>query len=639
MDRETLLRYFEHNYISKRAVLPWLPLGMNPDAIWEELQKRRKAKCTMLPIHGSGGEPCWYVTTESMIAASERVVEEFMAYQPSMETPALAPPEENLYTSLLEGLEVNPEDALQYIMSGSEPASPEEQILHNNRYALAFAEMNLYHPLDSRFIRTLAEIVTTNMENGGGQFRQTDSIRVESMGDEAYTVLPARYVPDYLGEISAYLADPSVHPMIKAGIIQAWVLMVRPFAEGNERIARVLSLVVLHRAGYSFFSDVSFSSLIAANGYAYYEAVNSLLRRENNGDMTYFLDYFLQLLAHAAEEHRRKMEEQTSKTLSAERQMAGTVLAPSDTAPDPNEEEIPEIDISEFTFLSSGDPSSDESLDAYEKTDNLENAAGVNSGQGNEGEWVGESRVKAKLEEVTTSRSKDYQGLLFQYLKSGKYTFTSRDVFETLGKSSNTVTAFLKKLCDEKILEVTKGKPGAIMEYCFSSGDEPFTETDYSEEVISLLTYLSKNHRSQKDARIGRAILQCGPLGYITEEKYREFNEMDKWQSDMEFAEQIGLVRKVDSSRYFLMKVIHYRYDLLNDTQRKKATEMYNSFGNDFFSTKMLVATLSYTENVAKAVLHTFRLLRILDCHKDGVNMYQFRVNPEENPECFESVA
>ena len=73
--------------------------------------------------------------------------------------------------------------------------------------------------------------------------------------------------------------------MIKAGIIQAWVLMVRPFTEGNERIARVLSLVVLHRAGYSFFSDVSFSSLIAANGYAYYEAVNSLLRRENNGDI------------------------------------------------------------------------------------------------------------------------------------------------------------------------------------------------------------------------------------------------------------------------------------------------------------------------------------------------------------------
>lgn len=290
--------------------------------------------------------------------------------------------------------------------------------------------------------------------------------------------------------------------------------------------------------------------------------------------------------------------------------------------------------ISEFTFLSSGDPYSDES-----QSDNQENAAGESSGQRNGGEWVGESRVKAKLEEVITARSKDYQGLLLQFLKSGKYTITRRDVFETLGKSSKTVSVFLKKLCDEKILEVTKVKSGTIMEYCFSSGGEPFIEADYSEEVISLLSYLSNNHRSPRDARIGRALLQCGPIGYITEEKYRELNELDKWQSDMEFAEQIGLVRKVDSSRFFLMKEIHYRYDLLNDTQRKKATEMYKSFGNDFFSTKMLVATLSYTENVAKAVLHTFRLLRILDCRKDGVNMYQFRVNPEENPECFEPAA
>lgn len=179
--------------------------------------------------------------------------------------------------------------------------------------------------------------------------------------------------------------------------------------------------------------------------------------------------------------------------------------------------------------------------------------------------------------------------------------------------------------------------------FCLQMDSEafiPFSPEDMGPDVARREErYYQVVDRSPKDARIGKALLQCGPLGYITEEKYRELNELDKWQSDMEFAEQIGLVRKVDSSRFFLMKEIHYRYDLLNDTQRKKATEMYNSFGNDFFSTKMLVATLSYTENVAKAVLHTFRLLRILDCRKDGVNMYQFRVNPEENPECFESVA
>ena len=34
-----------------------------------------------------------------------------------------------------------------------------------------------------------------------------------------------------------------------------------------------------------------------------------------------------------------------------------------------------------------------------------------------------------------------------------------------------------------------------------------------------------------------------------------------------------------------------------------------------------------------------FTLLRILDCRKEDVNMYQFLVNPKEHPEVFEDVA
>lgn len=85
--------------------------------------------------------------------------------------------------------------------------------------------------------------------------------------------------------------------------------------------------------------------------------------------------------------------------------------------------------------------------------------------------------------------------------------------------------------------------------------------------------------------------------------------------------------------------MIDYQFDQMNEMQRKRATEMYNSFGGELFSQKMVVATLSYSANIAKAVLHEFRLLRILDCHKDGINMYQFRVNPKENPECFDGSA
>ena len=53
----------------------------------------------------------------------------------------------------------------------------------------------------------------------------------------------------------------------------------------------------------------------------------------------------------------------------------------------------------------------------------------------------------------------------------------------------------------------------------------------------------------------------------------------------------------------------------------------------------VVVAVLDYSSSTASAYLHQFTLLKILDCRKEDVNMYQFRVNPKEHPEVFEDVA
>ena len=66
---------------------------------------------------------------------------------------------------------------------------------------------------------------------------------------------------------------------------------------------------------------------------------------------------------------------------------------------------------------------------------------------------------------------------------------------------------------------------------------------------------------------------------------------------------------------------------------------MYESFGEDAFSLEMVVAVLDYSSSTASAYMHQFTLLKILDCRKEDVNMYQFRVNPKEHPEVFEDVA
>ena len=66
---------------------------------------------------------------------------------------------------------------------------------------------------------------------------------------------------------------------------------------------------------------------------------------------------------------------------------------------------------------------------------------------------------------------------------------------------------------------------------------------------------------------------------------------------------------------------------------------MYDNFGNGTFSQEMVIATLDYARSHVSAILHQFTLIRILDCRKEDVYRYQFLVNPEDHPECFEDVA
>ena len=78
MDKEQLLSWFQTHYLSRQEVLYKLPLNLSIESFWAELINRRKAVATVLPLYNASGMPYWYVLTERMIIASERLCEEAM---------------------------------------------------------------------------------------------------------------------------------------------------------------------------------------------------------------------------------------------------------------------------------------------------------------------------------------------------------------------------------------------------------------------------------------------------------------------------------------------------------------------------------------------------------------------------------
>ena len=222
MNKDRLLQHFDRYYAPKRGILPRLPLGMDPDEIWQEIQSRRKAKSTALPIHNVKGIPYWYVTTDRMVSASETLVEELMASDDSLfqGQPVLAPLEEVFYTSYVEGSSMTMQAAMEFLQGDSDPRDVEEQMVANNRAALNFAVSNLYHPVDDEFIKMLALILTQNMEGGGGEYRTSNVVEIPSMMGEWYELPSAISLPDRMRELTGYLADTGVHPLIKAAVAQ-----------------------------------------------------------------------------------------------------------------------------------------------------------------------------------------------------------------------------------------------------------------------------------------------------------------------------------------------------------------------------------------------------------------------------------
>ena len=103
MDREKLFRYLDRRYCSKREMLSRIPLGVQPDMLWQELLNLRRSRSTVLPLYSYSGIPYWYVTTEKMVAASEKIIEALMEYEaevnPAAEPTQASTLEEVFYTS------------------------------------------------------------------------------------------------------------------------------------------------------------------------------------------------------------------------------------------------------------------------------------------------------------------------------------------------------------------------------------------------------------------------------------------------------------------------------------------------------------------------------------------------------------
>ena len=637
MNQETLIKQLDQRYASKREMLARIPLGVYPDALWRELLSRRRAKSTVLPLYSRTGQPYWYVITDKMVAASEKIVEALYAddveFDPYADPAPISPLEEVFYTGYVEGAGITMAQAMEFLTSDLPPRDIEEQLIANNRTALNYAGHNLYRPVNEELLSDLTEILTEGMDNGGGGYRVTDDVDYALEENGAFETVPAVTVPDRMRELSAFLYDPKIHPLIKAAVAQAFIIIVRPFSEGNDRLGRVVSEMILLRAGYVFFREISLSALIARKSYGYYEALANVSREENEGDLTYFIEYFLELLSRAVDERRLRVLKKNDETLLEEKEMARTSLTPP--VPSSPAESVSASVHKESALPEKENAEDDGVLPGFFTVSPEKNtpAPAVDEQYDRE---VSRKRIKDELLRMGESRgvlTQKFSSMLLRFLDEGVETFTSADVREHCATERKQADNLILHLRQRKIIEAC-GQKEKLTQYRFVP-IPPLEEKDYDPAVIDAINALMSGGQSKKDVRLGNVLKACLPGGLVTADDNPEYGNSSKMESDMQLAERLGILEKLRPGLYRIRRQLRSRPPTLTAWQKKLVTDLYRLFGTGTFTREDVTLSLGHAKSTLSTVLHQFTMIGILECRKGRIYIYRLLADPVDNPEFF----
>lgn len=137
----------------------------------------------------------------------------------------------------------------------------------------------------------------------GGNYKSTDNViaEIHSDGTESVRFKPIsafetkEAIKDLCQSFNQAIVKGEYDPLILTSMFVLDFLCIHPFNDGNGRMSRLLTLLLLYKSGYIVGKYVSIEMLIEQTKDTYYEALQSSSAdwREEKNDYEYFTRYLL----------------------------------------------------------------------------------------------------------------------------------------------------------------------------------------------------------------------------------------------------------------------------------------------------------------------------------------------------------
>lgn len=228
----------------------------------------------------------------------------------------------------IEGIFTSDDRLKKLVSNKTMPRSRNEQEIAGYRDVLATIHENHdFIPVRPSILLQLhRDLYKFSGKSIGGTFKNSDNVIEEELANGErfirFRPVPAWETAVSIETICAALDDAWHHsdadPLLIIPMFILDFLCIHPFNDGNGRMSRLLTLLLLYRAGYIVGKYISIEKLIADSKETYYEALQSSSQdwHENANDYAHFVRYTLGVILAAYREFSSRVRTLTASGMS-----------------------------------------------------------------------------------------------------------------------------------------------------------------------------------------------------------------------------------------------------------------------------------------------------------------------------------
>ena len=215
----------------------------------------------------------------------------------------------------------------QLVLDKTLPENQSEKEIAGYRNALGTINENFAYipPKPAMLLQLHRELYRFSGSSAGGCYKSADNFTEKDAGENKITgfcPVPASETSAAIESLCAAFEeaadDPEIDPLLLIPMFVLDFLCIHPFNDGNGRMSRLLTLLLLYRAGYTVGKYISIEKMIESGRDAYYETLRECFLNRHEGENTDgpFVKYMLGIIRAAYIEFENRVKAAQKNGLS-----------------------------------------------------------------------------------------------------------------------------------------------------------------------------------------------------------------------------------------------------------------------------------------------------------------------------------